>query len=490
MLADPVPTVSKSVINEPLLEDRFAALEVARSWRPRVLSRLESVIRNGTDRDLFRINALAFGAKSGIAEPEVIDLFVHAAAVGLFEMDWLLLCPMCACVVESFRSLTGVNERYHCPMCRCDYDSTLDEFIAVTFTVSSAVRTIVFHKMSDVTAADYCFEYRMTPDGLRPDGPPMAAALRAVSQGVQYLPPNAVATFQAVSEGGFYFGFDVDSRAYFEYLVAATPSAEPQTVRVRYSHDGCEPSSRTVSPGATTFEIENTTDRTGLLAICAIPPGAARTELRYAPFLTGARLLVTQSFRELFRSELIRSAEGIGVRDVTVLFTDLKGSTALYERIGDLKAFSLVQQHFERLLHVVVSNNGAVIKTIGDAVMAAFERPSDAVRSGIAMQEEIRQFNEVRQGQDIVLKIGIHRGPSIAVTLNERLDYFGQTVNIAARVQGQANGDEICMSRDVVDAAGVGDLLARFAITQQDILLKGIDRPVVVFRAGSRRPDL
>jgi class 3 adenylate cyclase len=46
------------------------------------------------------------------------------------------------------------------------------------------------------------------------------------------------------------------------------------------------------------------------------------------------------------------------------------------------------------------------------------------------------------------------------------------------------------MSRDVVDAAGVGDLLARFAVTQQDILLKGIDRPVVVFRAGSRRPDL
>jgi len=149
-----------------------------------------------------------------------------------------------------------------------------------------------------------------------------------------------------------------------------------------------------------------------------------------------------------------------------------------------------VQQHFERLLHVVVSNNGAVIKTIGDAVMAGFERPSDAVRSGIAMREEIRQFNEVRQGQDIVLKVGIHRGPSIAVTLNERLDYFGQTVNIAARVLGQANGDEICMSRDVVDAAGVGYLLARFAITQQDILLKGIDRSVVVFRAGSRRPDL
>ena len=85
------------------------------------------------------------------------------------------------------------------------------------------------------------------------------------------------------------------------------------------------------------------------------------------------------------------------------------------------------------------------------------------------------------------MKVGIHRGPSIAVTLNERLDYFGQTVNIAARVQGQANGDEICMSRDVVDAAGVAELLSPFAIAQQDILLKGIDRPVIVFRAGPER---
>ena len=119
MSASTASIVSKGVINEQLLEDRFAALEVARSWKPRVLSRLESLIRNGSDRDLYRINALAFGAKTGIAEAEAIDLLVHAAAIGLFEMDWLLLCPMCACVVESFRSLTGVNERYHCPMCRC-----------------------------------------------------------------------------------------------------------------------------------------------------------------------------------------------------------------------------------------------------------------------------------------------------------------------------------------------------------------------------------
>jgi class 3 adenylate cyclase len=155
-----------------------------------------------------------------------------------------------------------------------------------------------------------------------------------------------------------------------------------------------------------------------------------------------------------------------------VIFTDLKGSTALYEQIGDLKAFSLVQQHFERLLQVTVANNGAVIKTIGDAVMAAFEKSSDAVRAAIAMRKEIERFNQLRQKQDIVLKVGIHRGPSIAVTLNERLDYFGRTVNIAARVQNRANGDEICLSEDVRDAPGVEELLASLVVTQEQMFLK------------------
>ena len=303
MLTDPT--------NERLFEQRFAALETARGGSPRVLSRLESAIRHGSDRDLFRINPLAFGVRFGIAEAEAIDLFVHSSAVGLFEMDWLLLCPICACVVESFGNLKSVGDKYHCPMCRCDYESALDEFIAVTFTVSRAVRAIVFHSMQDVSATDYCFECRMTADGLRPDGPPLAAVLRRLSHGAHYLPPNATTIYEAASERGYYFGFDVDSRAYFEYRIEGAATTEPQTVRVRYSEHACEPPEVTVAPGKIRFEVQNITEKTGLLAICSIPPEAARTKRLFAPFLTGGRLLVTQSFRELFRFELIRAAEGI-----------------------------------------------------------------------------------------------------------------------------------------------------------------------------------
>ena len=463
-------------------ERRFAALETARAWSPRVLSRLELTIRTGTDRDLFRINPLTFGTRFGITEPEVIDLFVHASAVGLFEIDWLLLCPMCACVVESFASLSVVDDKYHCPMCRCDYESALDEFIAVTFTISRAVRCIAFHTLFDLSAVDYCFESRMTPDGLRPEGLPLSEALKALSLGTHYLPPNAITIYEGASDQGTYFAFDVNSRAHFGCRIEGKPSTKSQTVRITYARDSCEPSELTVSPGKVTFEVENISDSIGLLTVCALPPGEGPSRLKFVPFLTGGRLLVTQSFRELFRSEVIRTTEGIAVRDVTVIFTDLKGSTALYEQIGDLKAFSLVHQHFEHLLQATAANNGAVIKTIGDAVMAAFERPLDAVKAALAMRDQIDVFNKLHHGRNIVLKIGIHRGPSIAVTLNERLDYFGRTVNVAARTQDRADGDEICLTDAVHGAQGVAELLARYAVTPEQILLKGIDQKITVFR--------
>lgn len=101
------------------------------------------------------------------------------------------------------------------------------------------------------------------------------------------------------------------------------------------------------------------------------------------PFLSGKLLLTTQTFQDLFRSEVVSRSEGIGVKDITFLFTDLKGSTNLYDRIGDLKAYYMVRQHFDTLSNVITNNSGAIVKTIGDAVMATFMNPVDAVNTAV-----------------------------------------------------------------------------------------------------------
>jgi class 3 adenylate cyclase len=126
------------------------------------------------------------------------------------------------------------------------------------------------------------------------------------------------------------------------------------------------------------------------------------------------------------------------ITSLTFLFTDLKGSTELYERVGDLAAFDLVRAHFRVLDEIVAAEAGAVVKTIGDAVMAAFPTPDRAISAALRMREAMRELHTGRHGEDLLLKIGIDQGPCLAVLLNDRQDYFGQTVNIAARVQALA----------------------------------------------------
>jgi class 3 adenylate cyclase len=147
-----------------------------------------------------------------------------------------------------------------------------------------------------------------------------------------------------------------------------------------------------------------------------------------------------------------------------------------------------VQRLFERLLDVTVRHQGAVTKTIGDAVMAAFATPLDAVRAAIEMRAAVEDLNHDRPQRDFILKIGMHKGAAIAVTLNDRLDYFGQTVNIAARVQNLAGGDEICVTEDIHAAPGVADILTPFIARRVESELKGVDQPTpVYFIAASGR---
>jgi class 3 adenylate cyclase len=173
------------------------------------------------------------------------------------------------------------------------------------------------------------------------------------------------------------------------------------------------------------------------------------------------------------------------VRDISILFTDLKGSTEMYDRIGDLKAFALVNQHFDRLNRAITRHHGGVVKTIGDAVMASFERPADAILAARDMLREIESFNDEVGEREIILKVGVHRGASIAVTLNDRLDFFGQTVNIAARVQGLADADEIYITEDVYREPGVKELLGELHVTPEQANLKGVQRAVNVYRIAT-----
>jgi class 3 adenylate cyclase len=212
-------------------------------------------------------------------------------------------------------------------------------------------------------------------------------------------------------------------------------------------------------PGPLRLSLENRTDRRILPALWIADDRLHHLLGKRKPFLTAKRLLTNQTFRDIYRTDILDIDQRLGITSLTFVFTDLKGSTALYERVGDLVAYDLVRQHFRVLQAVVAERAGAVVKTIGDAVMATFPTPDRALAAALDMRKEMDRINAERQNEDLLLKIGIHEGPCLAVVLNESQDYFGQTVNMAARVQDMASSRAILVTKSVLENPKVAEVL-------------------------------
>jgi class 3 adenylate cyclase len=475
-----------TLVDERTLDERLARLEATRPWSPRVVSRLEGLIRTDDDAALFRINPLTFASQRGLDEGEAIDLFLHATALGLFEMDWLLICPRCACAVESFARLRAVLRRFRCPECHNEYEAAMDDFIAIYFSVSPQICAIRYHRPETLDPFDYMFAFKGVREGRRPDGQPYVDSVRSALRGLSFLEPQRTATFAFEAAEGTLSGISSDTDAGFVLQVGIEPAAEPQRVRLTYLGTGYQPEQAALAPGPVALEVENPTSTRGVLAILQVRPDDEDELLHFDPYLTGKHLLTSQTFRSLFRSEVVGGAQGLAIRDIALLFTDIRGSTALYQRIGDLNAFQLVQQHFDLLRKTTVRHGGAIVKTIGDAVMAAYPDAALAVGAALEMRGAIERFNEAQPERPVSLKIGIHHGAAIAVTLNDELDYFGQTVNIASRVQEMADAEEIWITEDVWHYPGVHALLEPYPAEQRTAEFRGIEQPMTVVRISSR----
>jgi class 3 adenylate cyclase len=243
------------------------------------------------------------------------------------------------------------------------------------------------------------------------------------------------------------------------------------------------PAIATVHPGPVRLTIENRENTRALPGVWIAGPALDTMLSRRKPFVSAKRLLSNQTFRDLYHADTLDVEQRLKITSLTFLFTDLKGSTALYDQVGDLVAFDLVRAHFRLLTEIVGAEAGAVVKTIGDAVMATFPTPDRAVAASLRMRDAMRRLNEERRRDDLLLKIGIHEGPCLAVMLNERQDYFGQTVNIASRVQNLASSQAIYASGSVVDHHPTARLLQEAGVVPvaQRQALRGITDSLAIY---------
>jgi class 3 adenylate cyclase len=201
--------------------------------------------------------------------------------------------------------------------------------------------------------------------------------------------------------------------------------------------------------------------------------------------VSGHTLLLLPEFRRLFPQQRLLPDESLQISRVAILFTDLVGSTALYAQRGDPRAYHLVRLHFDELFRVADEQGGLMVKTIGDAVMAAFQTPGAAMRAAQAMLQAVAALNaraQLRGEEQLILKVGVHAGPSLSVTLNGQPDYFGTTVNLAARVQRLSQGGDVVFTQEVLADGEVRALLGKAEPYQDQVALKGVTEPVQVYR--------
>ena len=498
-------------LDEALLEESLAKVEQARNWSPRLVSRLESTIRSGSDEDLFRLNPVQWAQTRHVDENEAIDLFLHSAKAGLFYMDWNIICPCCGKVMRSLRNLHGLRSRNVCTVCFRDDQATLDDYVQVTFTLSTAVRNLKYHSPETLTLEEYCFKYLFAGGGKYGPGGDMALVdfLKIAQQHFSTFSPGEKISIELEVRPGLLFCSDLFSQKGFAFIVDGAPAAQTQSVPVKLSDAQFEVPLPEIQPGEyrvahkymssdffyplhtgkVVLELEQCSAfKAGLIVWYADRQSIAGfPDITFQPCLSAKRLFACQTFHELFPSEVFQESQGFGVKDVSILFTDLQSSTQLYNRIGDLNAYALVRAHYGVLSKAILNQHGAVVKTIGDAIMAAFTQPQEAVAAALEMLQELGQLNRTSQYGELVLKVGIHRGAAISVTLNGRLDYFGQTINIASRVQGMAGGDEIFLTGDVYAAPGVQELLEQYQYQAESMQmqLKGIAEPVKTYRVSA-----
>ena len=405
-----------------------------------IAERLADFLEHGDDFAAARIRAYKLADEWKLPRRAVLEVCLRATRIGLLDFQWDLLCPLCRGPQESGVSLKDIQSSVHCDTCKIDFTVNFDRYVELTFRPNPAVRRL--------HVASFCIgSPHWTP--------------HVVAQ--QLLPAGDKRELSLPLESGNYRLRAHELPGSQDVTVA--PDGEP-SAQVTITGNGWSQDTLHVNEQFA-LTLNNETAAEQLLILERLEWSDQAT--------TAAEVTALQMFRDLFASEALRPGEQISVGTLTVLFTDLRHSTQLYRQIGDATAFGRVMSHFDIVRKSIVEHDGAIVKTIGDAVMAVFRSAADGL---LAMLEVQRALAEPADGTTpLQLKAGLNTGPCIAVTLNDRLDYFGSTVNMAARLEGLSSGADVIISRSVYDDLKVRELIESedLAAEEFDMLLKGFE---------------
>ncbi len=449
---------------------------------PAIAAALEREVASAPDNRLTRINPIALATRHHFDEDEMITALVHATRLGLFDLSWNMLCPGCGGVLETGGALKTLSrEEFFCSMCAADYKPTLDELVEATFTVNPRIRRIAAHDPDGLPHTEYLRQVFWSSGLDLPDD--LESEIEHVVLESFELGPGEKATMSLTLPAHFAMVLDPVTHTTLFLEVSGEETRERRNVLFILNESHSQNGKVELRPGPVRITIENKSARRALPGLWVHNEHLDQLFNRRRPFLTALRLMSNQTFRDVYRNATLDPEQRFKITNLTILFTDLKSSTALYDRVGDLAAFDLVRSHFVELLKAVSAEGGAVVKTIGDAVMATFPSPVRGVRAAMRMREAIRTMNRQSGGEDLELNIGLHEGPCLAVTFDERSDFFGQAVNIASRVQRLADPGAVLATKPIVADSAVAAWITEgvYQTNSRSVTLRGVSDAYEVY---------
>ncbi len=434
--------------------DRALAAIGEQHGNPALLAHLAEYLSQTPEVWLERIRPLVLARHWQADESYVVAMFLAAHHQGLLRLRWEVLCPRCRNASDVPDNLADLPRSVHCSTCNVDFEQDFSANVELTFQPEAWLRPLpegAFCMMGAPSVPHIKVQRHVGPGESLEIDPP--------------LPPGGYRL--RTTQAGAQSDVDWDGDAGFPTILA---------------QDGQIIAGAPAPLGK--IRLENRTRRNLTFVIEEL---AWRRDA-----LTGDRAIALPAFRQYCPEQILRPGDDVAIANVVVLFTDLKGSTSLYEALGDAAAYNLVRDHFDYLTALIERHGGVMVKTIGDAVMAAFAEPDKGVHAALDAQLGIADFNRDRDDGGVILKVGLHQGSCIAVTTDQRLDYFGSTVNVAARLQGQSRGHDIVISDVLMAAPGVREMLANSPLAAPEgetANLRGVEQPTRLWRIRTAPSD-
>lgn len=394
-----------------------------------IVDALIRYVQTEPDHELYRIRPRKLARLWGMDELPVIQTMLHATRGGLLTLTWDMVCPHCRGVRQEMTHLWEVPKTGNCDVCNIDFETTGLNALEVTFHVHPDIR--------QVEKTFFC--------SAEPAKKPHIKLQKSLGPGQTYLARLAFSS-------GCYRLRIRGQKSY--NILRIEPGAGTEDIRWMDSSVD-----RTVYAGP--FPAINMVNGSQQ-PLTFIVEEHAVDSVALRPY----QLFNFQEFRDLFAGEAVAYDVQLEIGVQNILFIDIVGSTALYKKEGDGKAFALVREYFRQTHDITVKFRGAIVKTIGDAVMLAFGSSVDALGAAL---ELAAYFDGSAPGMPIRARISLNRGPCLAVRLNSNIDYFGQTVNLAAKLQKYAEPGKIVMSGSFRDHTRVDAFLTTHNYTPRAI---------------------